>query len=365
MSKTIEISTLFHRSQNWFALKFPFDAELTGRIRSIPGRLWSKTHQCWYLPQDESYLDALRRAVEGKAEIKFLTPRPDPLADARDSAIRELIERLKVVRYSNHTIKTYRNLFREFLELCPNRMPADITPEDIRRYMMYLIEDKRVSISYQNQAINAIKFFYEKIRGNERLVLTIRRPHSEKRLPEVMSEREVMELLAQVKNPKHRCILSLIYSAGLRVGEVVALRIEDIDSDGEVIRIRGAKGKKDRISLLSGRLLEQLRDYYRMYQPRKWLFEGMPGRRYSTRSIQAAFRSAKESAGIHRPVTVHTLRHSFATHLLERGTDIRIIQTLLGHANSKTTEIYTHVTKRTLGRIRSPLDNLDFGNDSL
>ncbi len=182
----------------------------------------------------------------------------------------------------------------------------------------------------------------------------------------VLSQEEVAKILSSVDNVKHRAILMLVYSAGLRVGEVVKLKIEDIDSQRMLIHIKGAKGRKDRYTMLSETALKVLREYWEEYRPQKWLFEGAKEGRYlSTRTVQAIFEQAKEKAGIKKDVSVHSLRHSFATYLLEGGTDLLYIQELLGHASSKTTEIYTHVSSKTLSKIKSPLDtmNLKKGGD--
>lgn len=367
MPRIIEVTPLVHRDARRLALRFRFDPELISVIKALPECRWSRTHRCWYLPATDDAYHLLCERLGGRAEVRLLAPvlppPADPLAAERERAVEELVHYLKIIRYSHHTVKTYRSIFRSFLAFHADKRPADITVADIERYMLDRVEHMQVSTSYQNQAINAIKFYYEKILGQPRITLSLRRPNREKKLPSVLSEREVHDVLSVVSNVKHRCLLMLIYSAGLRVSEVVGLKPQDIDSGRGVIHIRGAKGKKDRITLLSGQMLKLLREYYRAYRPTTWLFEGLHGKRYSIRSVQAAFGSALRAAGVGKPASVHTLRHSFATHLLERGTDIRIIQTLLGHASSKTTEIYTHVTRRALGKVRSPLDELDFGDD--
>jgi site-specific recombinase XerD len=187
----------------------------------------------------------------------------------------------------------------------------------------------------------------------------LQRPKNERKLPVVLSEDEITRILRQVDNLKHKCILYLIYSAGLRLGEAVNIQVSDIDSKRKMIMIRHGKGKKDRYSLLSETLLELLRKYYRLYRPKEWLFEGQSGNKYSEKSIQAILKKAWRKSGVWKKVTVHTLRHSFATHLLEHGTDIRYIQELLGHLNTKTTMIYTHITKAGFDKIKSPLDDLN------
>ena len=186
------------------------------------------------------------------------------------------------------------------------------------------------------------------------------RPRKERTLPEVLSEEEVSNLLHVTQNLKHKAILMTIYSAGLRVGEAIALKIKDIDSQRMQIRVEQSKGKKDRYTLLSTKTLEVLRQYVKIYKPKVWLFEGQDGGQYSERSIQALLKQSLQKTSIKKRVTVHTLRHSFATHLLEHGTDLRYIQALLGHESSKTTEIYTHVTTKGFQLIQSPLDRLKF-----
>ena len=210
----------------------------------------------------------------------------------------------------------------------------------IREYLLYLVNKKKVSTSYQNQAINSIKFYYEKVLGRKTSTYYLQRPNKEKKIPLVLSEEDVTKILKQIKNLKHRCIICLIYSAGLRLSELVDLKVSDIDSKRKTITVRGGKGKKDRISLLSKTVLELLRTYYQEYKPKEWLFEGQKKERYSKRSVQKIFKSALVKTKIKKHASIHTLRHSFATHLLERGTDLRYIQELLGHKSSRTTEIY-------------------------
>lgn len=221
------------------------------------------------------------------------------------------------------------------------------------------IHHNREVVCRQNQYISAIKFYYEKVLGFDRFILGIDRPRKESRLPNVLTKEEVKSIIQQCSNLKHKCILSLIYSAGLRRSELINLRINDIISDQHLIRIRGAKNKKDRVSLLSEPLLNILRNYYQQYKPQQWLFEGRGLKsKYSTTSIASILREASQKAKIKKKVSPHILRHSFATHLLEQGTDIRYIQELLGHKSSKTTEIYTHVSNRDFRQIKNPLDDL-------
>jgi len=271
------------------------------------------------------------------------------------------IRALRMKRYSENTIRTYQAMFLIFMKAFKDHDLSGIRPDEIKQFLYYYMEEKDISSSYQNQLINAIKFYYEQVLKQPRQVYYLERPRKESRLPGVLSLEEVGALIKAIDNLKHRTIISLIYSGGLLISEAINLKITDIDSDRMQMRIEQAKGKKDRMTLLSKGVLELLREYYRQYRPKFWLFEGQTGEQYSVTNIQAVFRRAKEKAGIRKPATVHTLRHSFATHLLEKGTDLRYIQELLGHKSSKTTEIYTHVSQKKLSLIISPFDDVDIG----
>ena len=266
-------------------------------------------------------------------------------------------KKLKLKRYSSNTQRNYQKAFQYFVSNFSDRDIDKLSKSEIQEYLFDQIE-KGLSPSLQNQYINAIKFYYEKVLGRKKEIYDLPRPRREHKLPTVLSEEEIILILNQVSNLKHKSILYLIYSSGIRVSELVNLKITDIDSNRNLILIRNSKGKKDRTTLLSQALLELLRKYYLKYKPKDYLFEGQKGGKYSTRSVQNILKMALSKSGIKKHATVHTLRHSFATHLLERGTDLRYIQELLGHSNSKTTEIYTHITKRGLDKIVSPLDNL-------
>lgn len=273
----------------------------------------------------------------------------------------EIIEKynkmLKLKRYSSNTERNYQKAFQYFLSHFSDRDIDNLSKSEIQEYLFNQIE-KGLSPSLQNQYINAIKFYYEKVLGRRKEIYDLPRPRREHKLPAVLSEEEIILIFNQVSNLKHKTILYLIYSSGIRVSELVNLKITDIDSNRNLILIRNSKGKKDRTTLLSQALLKLLREYYQNYKPKEYLFEGQKGGKYSTRSVQNILKMALSKSGIRKHATIHTLRHSFATHLLERGTDLRYIQELLGHSNSKTTEIYTHITKRGLDKIVSPLDNL-------
>lgn len=264
---------------------------------------------------------------------------------------------MRLRNYSPKTVKAYRSCLRTFVRHVLPRHPRDIENEEIRGFLLHLIEDQEWAASTVNQMFNALRFLYVELYRKPFVIESLPRPRKEKKLPVVLDQSEVLRIFESVENLKHRTILLMVYSAGLRVGEVVKLRIEDVDSKRKLLHLHGAKGKKDRYTLLSDVALESLREYFRAYQPKEYLFEGADGRKHlSERSVQHVFERAVAAAGIRKKVSVHSLRHAFATHLLEAGTDLRYIQELLGHASPKTTEIYTHVSRKSLGKIVSPLD---------
>ena len=270
------------------------------------------------------------------------------------------LELLEQKRYSPSTIKTYRAYFSDFMEYHKGRNIDRLKVADINKYILYLVNEKKISVSQQNMRINAIKFYYEQVKGGQRQYYGgITRAKEYKSLPEVLSRNEVSRILSCLSNPKHRCMISLIYSAGLRRSELLNLTPKDIISERMLVRIMG-KGRKCRYSLLSEKLLKDLREYFKEYRPQKWLFEGeKPGEQYSASALVKVLKEAASRAGIKHRVHVHMLRHSFATHLLEQGTDLRTIQELLGHNDIKTTSIYLHVTSAHKSSIPNPLDTLD------
>lgn len=354
--KVITCTTAIKHEGKSIALFFSFDPKLVEKTKTIPGRTWSPEEKCWLIPYRKDYQAYLEAIFAGLAEIK--TAGLTSKVRSKTALPPDYLEQLKLKRYSRSTIKNYLGHFQRFIAAHPGRDPDTITTREIRCYLTKLIEEKNISGSYQNVAINAIKFYYEQVLRQARKAYDLPRAKKEKKLPLVLSPEKVARLIASIDNLKHRTMMALIYSGGLRLSELLNLKPEDIDSQRNLIAIRGGKGKKDRMTLLSGKILTMLRDYYREYRPKEWLFEGPDKGKYHARSVQMIFKRAKEKAKIAKPATVHTLRHSFATHLLEQGTDLRYIQALLGHSSPKTTEIYTHVSNQAIGKIKSPLDNL-------
>ncbi len=282
---------------------------------------------------------------------------PTPRPTFFDTVRREM----RLRNYSQKTIKAYLSCLRSFVRYFYPRHPRTLSEDDVRNYLLHLLIKEKHAASTVNQVFNALRLLYVDLYKKPFVIGSLPRPQKEKKLPDVLNESEVRRLFCGVSNLKHRTMLMLAYASGLRVSELVRLRVEDLDGERGLIHIRDAKGKRDRYTMFPESLRGQLLAYWNRYTlgTSGWLFPGQtPEHHLAARSIQAVLERAVKTAGIKKSVSMHTLRHSFATHLHERGTDLRFIQELLGHQSVKTTEIYTHISTRSLGRIRSPLDFL-------
>lgn len=340
---------------------------LSGIIKSVPGGGWNR-ETGWTIPATrqarELFLQQLRLHGIPSCENQELqfeeikSHKKLSLSQTEEDEVLKLVQQLMLQRYSENTVRTYRQAFIQYLLETEDSL-QNPNREQIRNYLLKQIRNQNWSESTQNTFINALAFYFRKVAKIE-VDLRNLRPREPKSLPNVLSEDEVIKILQACENTKHKTILMLVYSAGLRLSELISIRVADINFASNKIFIKSGKGKKDRYSILSEKMKSQLHEYQRGYRPRYWLFEGQTDEQYSVRSVQAILRRAVEKAGVNPFATVHTLRHSFATHLLERGTDIRYIQEILGHNSVKTTEIYTHITKKGGEQIKSPLDNLDF-----
>jgi site-specific recombinase XerD len=323
-------------------------------VKKFKGYRWDPNQKAWFIPMNQENIMNLETVFKNEAIVsEYQKVNPNlPFYTL-------MKEELVLKGYSYKTTKSYLGHIRRFDTFIYKPL-NEIISTDIKKYILYLLNDMETSHSFANQAISAIKFLYISIlHKSEEELGQFPRPQKERMLPNVLSKEEVFSILKAVQNEKHKTILFLIYSAGLRVGEVVRLQLADIDSKRMLIKVNQEKGRKDRYTLLSEVALKQLKKYYMLYKPVQWLFPGGKDDSFLTeRSVERIFEKACESAKIKSKATVHTLRHSFATHLLESGTDLRYIQELLGHSSSKTTEIYTHVTERKLSNIKSPLDYL-------
>lgn len=366
----IVLEPLFHRGARCIAIKGRYGREVLSQIKQLPHVRYSSTHRCFYIPFDDEVVGYLRKGLaalddiqdmsaENQLEPETASPPHVPDIDLPPAYGDQLVRR----RYSDATRINYEAQFRAFLAYIYPKTSEEFTEDDIHRYLIFLVQDRKVSYSTQNVAINSIKFFLEQVRKSERREYYIERPRKESKLPTVLSEEEVIRLLSNTHYVKHKCMLMLLYSAGLRRGELLSLRLQDVDVDRRLIYVRGGKGKKDRVTLLSAVAYQFILDYLSLIKPKNWLFEGPDGSRYSASSVNSIVKRSAAAAGIAKRVSAHTLRHSFATHLLENGTDLRYIQNLLGHESSKTTERYTQVTRKGFESLVSPLDRIMKGRE--
>ena len=372
----VRLLPLVFNNREVLQISFAYSHEIYKRLSQGTRIKWLQEPKCFVTGPDSTSLHQLLDGLQGIAQVWL----------AQDLKIKDLslqrrlweqtyvknsgyitcplsyLEKLLLLNYSPNTIRTYHSLLLRFLNAHKEQGLAAIeafTAEQVNQYHRDMMQSEQYSFSFINQSINAIKFYFHRVLQRPLLDLNqVERPEKEQKLPKVMSRQEVASLLQATDNLKHRCLLQLLYAGGLRIGEVINLKITDVQSGRNLLLIRGGKGKKDRTTLLSQKPLLSLRQYYKAYKPKDWLFEGQSGGQYTIDSIRNVFHACRQKANIKGPFTPHSLRHSFATHLLEQGTDLRYIQTLLGHGSSKTTEIYTHVTSHAIEKIMSPLDNL-------
>ncbi|KIA89233.1 site-specific tyrosine recombinase/integron integrase [Kaistella jeonii] len=338
-----------HHNLERIAVEFGKDEDLIRRIKLISDARWSAQKKLWHIPD----------TFENRERFNIIQ-REDTLPSREgEEHLQQFIRWLSAKRYSSNTIKTYSESLKLFFVYFRNKSISELTNTDVLDFNNDHILKNNFSASYQNQITSAIKLYFRTIRNTNINVDKIDRPKKNKVLPNVLSKDEVKNILDAHANVKHKTMLSLIYSCGLRCNELIQLKPMDIDSKRNIVLIKQAKGKKDRITPLSPKILDLLRIYYQLYKPKTYLFEGQEaGTIYSAKSLQAVLKQALRKAKIKKPVTLHWLRHSYATHLLESGTDLRYIQELLGHNSSRTTEIYTHVSTNSLQHIKSPFDDL-------
>lgn len=349
---------IIYQKVKYIAVKFNPNPEWDKRISKLPEARWSQIKQAWLLP--DSADNRQRFEIEdAENSSKPEDVRTKPLEQDVLTKMDKFEYYLRSRRYSESTVKTYTEAMRTFLRYHSGKKIGDISNQDLVNFNNRYILENKLSASFQNQIVNAVKLFFSKMENTSLDIELIHRPKRPKLLPNVLSKEEVTLLLTSLKNSKHKCMLSLIYSCGLRRSELLNLKLSDIDSQRKVVTIRQSKGRKDRMVPLSSKILEKLKEYYKSYKPKEYLFEGQQGGRYSEKSLENVLKQALIGAKIKKPVSLHWLRHSYATHLLESGTDLRYIQELLGHNSSKTTEIYTHVSTKNLLSIKSPFDDLE------
>ena len=415
--KVIRIKKSEHRGTKIWELHFPYDKGLMQRIRSFDGVKWSNSKKCWYGPGTEDWMERLRnqegivieryespgkssvepkltfdeqrtatpsnerkeissplptsalttipaKGMDGNNQRHVKTEQPKlsamSLPPVQTKDLERWVDYLTGKQYAPKTIEVYRQALRLFLLWLNGKNHKEVRKEDVDSYMTYLVKEKRCSRSYQNQAINAIKSFYDHNFSIHLSSDMLQRPRREYKLPHYLTREEVTKIFQTLGNLKHRAMISLVYACGLRLGEVLRIRLTDIDPAQRLMMIRQSKGNKDRVVPLPESILLLLNDYAMAYKPQIYLFEGqINSQPYSERSIQLVFKRAVQNSEIRKQeATLHWLRHSYATHLLEMGTNLRDLQALLGHKNIKTTEGYTHISSTNFRHIVSPFDVL-------
>jgi len=393
------LKPLYHREQELIGIYYSPSNIINGLLKLKAGARWTQTHKCWYVPLNKAAYNKVWFALEGKAELEIqellqyleekkktdgafpqepdLLPVKEPeiispeefkqpvaaglVQEVNNGVLPYLKQELLLRGYSPSTIRTYMNEMRVFLIAIGNHPATEYTPQQLRDYLQYCYETLKLSENTLHSRINALKFYFEQVLKREKFFWNIPRPQKPLQLPKLLNETELTRLFNSLSNKKHKAMLFTAYSSGLRVSEVARLMLADIDAERMQIHVRHAKGKKDRYVNLSPVLLDILRQYIKQEvpPPKEYLFEsGQTGKAYPTRTIQQIFSNAKKKAGILKEVGIHSLRHSFATHLLDKGTDIRYIKDLLGHFDIRTTERYLHVSKKQLVNVISPFDDL-------
>jgi len=386
--KNIIAERVVHKNENRIALRFSYDNHLIALVKELPDARWSYGMKCWHIKESNDIIKLLLQKFHGKAFVDYsnlkieavqktainriesikktsdtanviTTDDLPPLSAKGENDIARYRRWMEATRYPATTVQTYCSMMIKFLRFLSPKEAEECTSDDLLRVINEYIIPNRLSFSFQNQMISSVKKFYAYIYKTTIDPGKIERPRGWRRLPNVLSKEEVRKMLGVVSNEKHRVMLSLIYACGLRRSELLNLKPSDIERARGLLRIRQAKGYKDRVVPVSPRTIEMVDTYIKRYKPVNYLFEGQnKGEQYTASSLEKVLKTACSKAGLKSEISLHWLRHSYATHLLEAGTDLRYIQELLGHSSSRTTEIYTHVTDKSIQKIRSPFDDL-------
>ena len=357
---TINISTGLHRNNSVFFLHFYFNDLIIEKLKSISAS-WSQTKKCWCLKNSEENLALILELFKDvtKVDVSKIPKKTGfkrDLTTAEKKILNNFYLFLKGKRYSQSTIQTYTFFIADFINFHTKTPLEELTNRDVELFIETVFIERNYSVSSQRQFISALKIFtvfYPQIKINN---LSLERPKKSRTLPSVLSQEEVLRIIQYTQNIKHRAILTLLYSCGLRIGELINLKLADFHVERKQLIVKKGKGRKDRYVSLADSFLPLLSNYYHSYKPTIYFVEGQNGGKYSAESIRSFLRKSCKKAGIRKLVTPHTLRHSYATHLLENGVDLRYIQTLLGHSKPETTMIYTHVQRKDLMEIQNPLD---------
>lgn len=354
LKKEIVFSVGKHKTKNVIWCKFPKnDALLFALKKQYPFCRWSNTNKCWYITDSVEIRKQLGLAQKEPSENLLHKIHP-----VNQPALQGMENQLKLKAYSPNTAKVYLGEFSQLLIILKNHPVDTLTPERLKSYLLYCVNELKLSETHLHSRLNALKFYFEQVLHKENFFVDIPRPKSKSTLPKVLSTKDIQKLFDVTTNPKHKLMLQLCYGMGLRVSEIVHLKLSDIDSKRMQVLIENSKGKSDRYVHLPESVLTLLRSYYKTCKPRYFLFEGQYGGQYSIRSVQAVFKNGMRLAKINKPIGIHSLRHSYATHLLEYGTDMAFIQKLLGHNDMKTTMIYARVGTKEIQKVKSPLDHM-------
>ncbi|TNJ42477.1 tyrosine-type recombinase/integrase [Tamlana fucoidanivorans] len=366
----IRLKRVAHQNKDILILEFRYNDMLIQKVKDTGKARWSATKKAWYLVFSESHINLIKRIFQNEVTFiedasllsvpRGLKPKYTKvgrvISEENKTMIRNFVSYLRGKRYSKSTVKTYFTFVADFFQYANHIPITDLTNRDVELFLENVFVPRQYSISSQRQFISAMKLFLKFNTSTQIDELHLIRPTRSKLLPTVLSIEEVVEMLRCTKNLKHRAILALIYSAGLRISELLNLQLAHIDIDRRQIYVKNSKGRKDRTIILAESFLPVFKNYFHTYKPEFYFAEGQPRQRYSAESVRAFLRRSCRLARISKRVTPHTLRHSYATHLLENGIDLRYIQELLGHAKPETTMIYTHVSRKDLLNIQSPLD---------
>ena len=360
---TIYLEQKTHKKESQLLLKFSFDNTLIGLIKSIRGTHWSKTMNAWYLKNSEENLSLILELFKGVTKVdtsKVIkkTHFKRNLTESQRKLLNAFYLFLKGKRYSKSTIQTYTFFIADFINFHTKTPIEELTNRDVELFIETVFIERKYSVSSQRQFISALKIFTTFCPQTKINDLSLERPKKSRILPNILSQEEVLKIIQLTRNLKHRAIIVLLYSSGLRIGEVTSLLLKNIDILRRQINVEGGKGRKDRFVVLANTFLPLLQNYLSTFKPAFYFVEGLEGKKYSQSSIRKFLFNSVQKAGISKKVTPHTLRHSYATHLLENGVGLRHIQELLGHAKPETTMIYTHVAKKDLLGIQSPLDTI-------
>lgn len=365
---TLLLKKVLHRKKIRLLLLFPFNDFIISKIKKIKGYYWSQTLKGWYTDFSSENIEFIKNELKNDVifkvddsvynkELKINTTRKKrSISEENKNVIRAYVKYLKGKCYSESTVKTYFTFIADFIDYIKDKPLVTLNNRDVEQFIEDVFIPRKYSISTHRQLFSAIKLFkafYPECKIEE---LKLVRPKKSKLLPTVLSKEEIVDLLRITNNLKHRAVLAMIYSAGLRISELLNLKLVHIDIDRRQLTVKNSKGRRDRNIILAQSFIPLMQNYLMSYNPKTYFVEGKPYEKYSAESVRSFLHRSSKKAGIKKRVTPHTLRHSYATHLLENGIDLRYIQELLGHAKPETTMIYTHVSKKDLLKIESPLD---------